>query len=330
VKTTDPHPVDLPTLFSPIADDLGRVRERIGDVLTGAVWPVGDYLAQLDLSGGKMLRPALTLLSGQAVGPLKTDHIELAAIVEMIHLASLLHDDVIDQARTRRGQTSANVLWGNTQAVLLGDYILSRAFAMAAALNLPSAAEVMCQTAEAICTGEIRQNLRKGDRDLSESEYLTIIEAKTASLFGGCCYLGALAGCAEPSVCQSTRQYGMALGMAFQITDDLLDILGSSAQEGKTLGTDLFHEKLTLPVIYWLRQGDQRQRQAEFSRFAEQSDLAALGRAIRQSDAAAYTLSRAEAYVRTAKDSLNPLPDSASKDALLGLLSYVLSRGEPD
>ena len=326
MKAANVNTVHLPTLLGPVADRLECVRRRIAQALSEASFPVDGFLSLLNPGGGKMLRPALTLLSGQCVGPLTEKHVELAAMVEMIHLASLLHDDVIDQARTRRKQASANVLWGNTQAVLLGDFVLSKAFGMGAALNLSGAAQVLCRTAEAICSGEIQQNMHKGNRNLSESEYLTIIEAKTASLFGACCYLGALAGQAEPSVCKSLQQYGIALGMAFQITDDLLDILGNADEEGKTLGTDLFNEKLTLPVIYWLGQPDTDRRRASFNEFAERQDSAALGRAIGQSDAVAYTLGRAGAYVQQAIDSLKPLPDSPSKETLLGLVSYVLNR----
>ena len=327
--STHSHSVDLTALLSPVSADLERVRRRIGDVLSDAVWPVGDYLSQLDVGGGKMLRAALTLLSGQAVGSPGEKHIDLAALVELIHLASLLHDDVIDQAKTRRGCPSANIRWGNNQAVLLGDYLLSRPLASAETLNLAGAAKVMCQTAEAICTGEIRQNFCKGDLDLSESDYLQIIEAKTASLFGACCYLGAFAADDKSLASTYCRQYGIALGMAFQITDDLLDIVGCADKEGKTLGTDLFNEKLTLPVIYWLRQGDGPARQAEFLRFSERSDAPALAQAIRQSDAAAYTLSRAGDFIRQAKEALVPLPESVAKDALLGLATYVLLRATP-
>lgn len=310
----------------PISPELEKVRQRIEQTLAKSAGGVGDGLLQLGLGGGKMLRPALVLLGGQCVGPLRPEHIELGAIIEMIHLASLLHDDVIDQAQTRRGRSSANALWGNTQAVLLGDFVLSKAFGLGAAVGLSGAAAVLCQTAEAICTGEIQQNLRKGDWSLTEADYLTIIEGKTASLFGACCSLGGLAGGAEPSVCDSLRRYGVSLGFAFQITDDLLDILGSSAAEGKTLGTDFLHEKLTLPVIHWLGQGGDPQRKARLEQLLRDSDHAGLCEAMRRSGAVDYTLRRAEDFSQKAQESLAELPDVEAKKILLSLVSYVSHR----
>lgn len=294
-------------------------------VLSDSANPAGEFLSQLDLGGGKMLRPAMTLLAGQCCGSLNDAHLELAAMMEMIHLASLLHDDVIDQARTRRKRSSANALWGNTQAVLLGDYVLSKAFAMGAALRLSEATAVLCQTAQAICTGEIRQNLRKGDWKLTEPEYLAIIEAKTASLFGACCSLGAMAGKTEPPLKDSLHKYGTAFGMAFQMIDDLLDILGDAQEEGKTLGADLLNEKLTLPVIHWLQEGG-AERQNTLRQCIQSSDRTALCQSIRQSGAVEYTLRRAQDYAHIANTALAPLHDSDAKQSLLGLVSYVISR----
>jgi octaprenyl-diphosphate synthase len=325
VKMTDPHSVDLENLFWPIADDIERVRRRIGLVLAEAKAPVGERLKQLDFAGGKMLRPALTLLSGRCFGLLSDDHIELAAMMEMVHLASLLHDDVIDQAQTRRGRTSANALWGNTQAVLLGDFVLSKAFAMGSTLRLSDAASILCKTAEAICTGEIQQNLRKGDWKLTEEDYLGIIEAKTASLFSACCHLGALAGKADVSAQIGLKNYGLALGIAFQITDDLLDILGDDNDQGKTLGTDLLNEKLTLPVINWLQQGGD-ERTSAFRQLIQNADRSAFCRTIRNSGAVEYSLRRADEFAQMAKASLDVVPDTSAKKSLLGLLSYVLDR----
>lgn len=325
VKMTDPHSVDLETLLWPIADDIERVRRRIGLVLAEAKAPVGERLKQLDFAGGKMLRPALTLLSGRCFGLLSDDHIELAAMMEMVHLASLLHDDVIDQAQTRRGRTSANALWGNTQAVLLGDFVLSKAFAMGSMLRLSDAPSILCKTAEAICTGEIQQNLRKGDWKLTEEDYLGIIEAKTASLFSACCHLGALAGKADESSQIGLKNYGLAMGIAFQITDDLLDILGDDNDQGKTLGTDLLNEKLTLPVIIWLRQGGDERINA-FRQLIQNADRSAFCSTIRNSGAVEYSLRCANEFAQMAKTSLDVVPDTSAKKSLLGLLSYILDR----
>lgn len=325
MKTTETHSVDLSTLLRPIAADLERVRCCIEQTLSQTALPFGDFISQLDLCGGKMLRPALVLYAGQCIGPLRPVHSELAAITEMIHLASLLHDDVIDEARTRRGQSSANTLWGNAQAVLLGDFVLSKAFAMGTTLRLPDATAILCQTAEAICTGEIRQNLQRGDWTITEADYLAVIENKTASLFGTCCRLGAMASEAEPSVQDRLQQYGTAIGMVFQMTDDVLDILGSAKEEGKTLGTDLFNEKLTLPVIHWLRQGD-GEREKILKQLIRSRDRAALCETLQSGQAIAYTLCRAKEYARTANAALAGLPDGIARQSLTNLVSYILGR----
>lgn len=325
MKTTNHNISDLSTLLRPVAADLEQVRECISRVLTEVVWPVGDLLSQLDLCGGKMLRPAMTLLGGKCLGSVAPEQIDLAAIMEMIHLASLLHDDVIDQAQARRGRRSANALWGNTQAVLLGDFVLSKAFALGTALHLPEASAILCKTAEAICTGEMRQNLQKGDWTITEADYLAVIEAKTASLFGTCCQLGALAGKAEPAMQTHLQQYGTAFGMLFQIADDLLDIFGDTNKEGKSLGADLFNEKLTLPVVHWLMQ-DRQQRQNVLKRLMQSADRATLRQTLHESGAVDYTLGRAEDYARIACAALAELPESDAKQSLLGLVAYVVGR----
>ncbi len=210
---------------------------------------------QLDSIGagrGKLFRSAIVLLSGKACGSLRQEHIDLAAIVELVHTATLLHDDVIDKAGTRRGGPTANVLWGNTAAVLMGDFLLSRAFLAGAELNIPTAAKVLSQTAEQICQGELLQNLRRGCWQMSQDEYFEIIQAKTASLFAAGCYLAALGSAAREPVAGLLSEYGRCLGLAFQITDDILDITGDSTRAGKTLRTDLAQGKLTLPVIHFL------------------------------------------------------------------------------
>lgn len=322
MNSSRPKPVPIQTLLSPIAADVERVRQRIAKALTHSDVPVGEYLSRLDVGGGKMLRPAMVLLAGQATGKLRDTHIELAAIVEMIHLASLLHDDVIDKADQRRGRPSANALWGNTQAVLLGDFVLSKAFGMAAMLELPTAAEILCQTAEAICTGEIQQNVHKGNWNLTEAEYLAIVEGKTAALFSACGALGALAAGADAAALDALRHYGTAAGTAFQITDDLLDIVGDAAAEGKTLGTDILGEKPTLPILYWLGRDD-KQRQHCIDRLLGGEDIRPL---VIKSGAATYALTCASQYVQQAHTSLVVLPDTPAKTILHHLALHILER----
>ena len=201
----------------------------------------------------------MVLLCGQLVSDLKDVHIDQASIVELIHIASLLHDDVIDKAQLRRGKPSANALWGNTVAVLLGDFLLSRAFTLAAQSQLNGAAAVLGQSTQILCKGEIKQNLFKQRWQLTEQEYFQIIEAKTATLFRCSCHLGALCSGANEQQVDALREFGFHFGLLFQMADDLRDILSSETQEGKTLGTDLRENKLTLSVIHWIHQDPARQ-----------------------------------------------------------------------
>ncbi|MBN2513260.1 MAG: polyprenyl synthetase family protein [Sedimentisphaerales bacterium] len=250
---THPKPAGISELFAPVAEQLELVRSQLVGRLTSRYDSVNHQMESVGAGQGKLFRAAMVLLSGKAIGSIRHEHIEFAMMVELVHTATLLHDDVIDQARTRRNQPTMNQLWGNTAAVLMGDFLLSRAFLAGAELNIPRSGKILSQTAEQICQGELLQNLRQGDVSLTEEDYLEIIEGKTASLFSAACVLGALASKADPVLEDMLREYGRCVGMAFQITDDILDITGDDKHIGKTLGTDLGQNKLTLPLIYCLR-----------------------------------------------------------------------------
>jgi octaprenyl-diphosphate synthase len=307
-----------------IRPQLRSVQQRIAEQSETPDPVLAPVLAELTARRGKMLRPALLLLCGKLVADLKPEHIDLAAIVELIHMASLLHDDVIDKAQLRRGKPSANALWGNTVAVLLGDFLLSRAFTLASHAQLNGAAAVLGQTTQALCVGEIKQNLFKGRLQVTEQEYFEIIEAKTAALFGGCCQLGGLCSGGSEQQVAAFREFGFRFGLAFQVADDLRDVLSSEAQEGKTLGTDLQEGKLTLPVIHWLRQ-DPAQRQARIAMLTTMTQAAPLAEQLRQAGSIDYAL----AYVRTtqnsAKHALERFDATPEKDALLALTDRISS-----
>jgi octaprenyl-diphosphate synthase len=233
---------------SQLEEVTGYVREQ----LRSEDVQIDRLLNPLSERPGKMFRPRLLLLSGMAAGRLEDLHIKIAAITELIHIATLIHDDVIDEAKIRRGADTLNKLTDNETAVLLGDLILSKIFQLCAQLQRPDIEKMLGQITQQICTGELRQNLNRENWEMSESDYVEIIAGKTGSLMAGCCYLGGYIARAEESVTDALKGFGENLGIAFQITDDILDLKGSECAIGKTLGTDLQKNKPTLPMIHLL------------------------------------------------------------------------------
>ncbi|MCI0498405.1 MAG: polyprenyl synthetase family protein [Planctomycetales bacterium] len=312
--------------FEPVREELAAVQRRIVEQMHSPDQDINACLQVLSERPGKMLRPALLLLSGQAVGGvLQKEHINLAAMIEMVHMASLLHDDVIDRASLRRGSPSANALWGNTAAVLLGDFLLSRAFSLGAASRLDGAAALLGQTAQTLCAGELKQNLLRGRRDLTEAAYFQIIGSKTAALFSCCCRLGALAAGVSCTQEQALGDYGFGFGMAFQIADDMLDILSTEAQTGKTQGIDLKQEKWTLPVIHWFNQ-DSAGRQIRIEQWTAAKDLRGLIQQMRRAGSMGYALGQALRHVKQAKLKLDGFAQTPAKEALLSLADSILLR----
>src|SRR5271170_5393063 len=243
----------LSSLFAPIAAELADAERIFHDEL-GSRFPfvqqLVDHCADFH---GKRLRPALVLLSGKASGRITEAHAVLAAVVEMIHTATLVHDDVLDEATIRRHAATVNAEWGNETAVLLGDFLFTHAFHLAASLDSTRACRWIGHSTNKVCEGEMQQVHHRGNLDLSENEYFEIIEGKTAELTAACCRLGASYADAPESTVAALDRYGRNLGIAFQIADDVLDIWGEERIAGKSLGTDLEKQKLTLPVIYLLR-----------------------------------------------------------------------------
>jgi octaprenyl-diphosphate synthase len=273
-----------------------------------------------------MIRPALVLLSGKAVGKVTDEHIRVAAILEVIHNATLLHDDVIDEGQKRRGSPTVNNLWGNEAAVLLGDFLLSRVFKMCADLR-PQVSKIIAATAARICEGELRQIVQRQNGQLSESEYIDIITEKSAALFSSCCHLGGLlAGASEVQI-RSLSDFGLNTGIAFQITDDLLDIIGDEGKTGKTLGSDVDKDKLTLAVIHLFDAVDGREKRnlrSKLSAWGENKKL--LVEALRSHGSLEYAHSRAQEFVAKAIELLAGLKESDSKDALIEIAGFVADR----
>ena len=239
-------------LFGPIAPALRRVEQRLQAELTSSDPRVDDVVRHGYRLGGKRLRPALVLLVGKAVGTLTSAHELLGVVVEMIHTATLVHDDVLDEAQLRRHVDTVNARWGNEKSVLLGDFLFSHAFYLAATVDAdaPTACELIGRTTNRVCHGDLRQTLAEGDLALTQADYFEIIDGKTAELCACCCRLGAVYAGATSEVADAMESYGRNLGMAFQIADDLLDLTGDEATTGKTTGADLAKQKMTLPLIY--------------------------------------------------------------------------------
>jgi len=313
----------IDALFEPVRNELAEVQGLIAEQMQSPEEEINSCLRFLRQRPGKMLRPALLLLCGKTIEErLTTEHRDLAAMIELVHMASLLHDDVIDSADLRRGFPSANALWGNTAAVLLGDYLLCRAFSLGILCRLADAAKLLGQTAQTLCTGELKQNLLKGRPSLNEQDYLQIIESKTAVLFACGCRLGAMASGASEAQEKALKDFGLHFGMAFQIADDLQDILSTAAQTGKTQGIDRTQEKWTLPVIRWISQ-DGSDRQARINQWSSATDVRVLINQMRSDGSIDYAFQQARQEVQQAKQQLDSLPDTPARQSLKMLADHI-------
>jgi octaprenyl-diphosphate synthase len=317
--------------FRLIGDQLSRVRKIINEQLTvtSKNGDIKELLEHISSRSGKMIRPGLVLLAGRCCGKTTDEHINVAAIIEMIHNATLLHDDVIDEGKQRRGLPTINSLWGNESAVLLGDFLLSRVLKMCAELN-PKAAKVIAAAAVRLCEGELRQVVQKHCWQLSEMEYLDVITEKSAVLFSSSCLLGGLLAGASESQTQSLADFGLNAGIAFQITDDLLDIVGDESKTGKTLGSDVDKHKLTLALIHLLKAVDEREKNTIINSFLDRKDAQydknALVEILGRYGSLEYARSRAREFVATAKQALADLKQSDSKDALIETAEFIAGR----
>jgi octaprenyl-diphosphate synthase len=315
-------------LYEPIAAELAEA-ECIFQAELGSRFPfvqgLVDHCADFQ---GKRLRPALVLLSAQASGTVRQAHPVLAAVVEMIHTATLVHDDVLDEAVVRRHAATVNAEWGNETAVLLGDYLFTHAFHLAASLESTQACRWIGEATNKVCEGEMQQIHHRGNLDLDEQDYFMIIEGKTAELTAASCRLGAAyAGAPEHAVAALDR-FGRELGIAFQIADDVLDIWGEERVTGKSLGTDLEKQKLTLPVIRLLRLVDPATAVAvrRILIDAGPDQRRQLRPFLEESGALEYSWHRAKQHVKHALDSLDCLNDSLAKSTLRMLSQYVVRR----
>lgn len=321
--------MDLKDILSPIVPDMQRVDRLIRAKLDSEVALIREIGAYIVSAGGKRLRPALVLLSARALGSRGGEAELLAATIEFIHTATLLHDDVVDESGLRRGRKTANALWGNAGAVLSGDFLYSRSFQMMVDAGRMPVMRVMADATNAISEGEVLQLLNCGDPDVDEQRYLRVIELKTARLFEAATRLGAIAADAGPEIERAMAAYGSKLGIAFQLVDDLLDYTADPAVSGKNLGADLAEGKPTLPLIHAMRTGSPEQ--AGLVRDAivngRLDNLEKVLKTVESTGAIPYTRALAERYCREAEDALGGIPDSPYKDALVQLARYNMQRG---
>jgi octaprenyl-diphosphate synthase len=315
-------------MFAPIARDLDEVERLLRQTLESPRPGVGRLIAHLAPYRGKRLRPALLLLTARACGRAGPAHHLLAAVVEMIHTATLVHDDVLDSATVRRHAPTVNAGWGNQASILLGDYLFTHAFHLSSTLDDVQACRLIGEATNRLCEGELHQVVQKGNLDLGEAEYFDIIDAKTAELTACSCRLGALYSGAGEDVVEQLSSYGRSLGMAFQIADDLLDLVGEEEKAGKSLGTDLEQQKLTLPVIRLLATApaEQAGRVRSLLRSTVPTRRAVLARELEASGALAYARRRAEEFAARAAADLECLPPSECRTILEALTERVVNR----
>jgi len=311
-----------------LKDDMAQVDQVIRLRLRSEVALVNQVAEYIIASGGKRLRPAMVVLCAKALGYQGSHHHELAAVVEFIHTATLLHDDVVDESALRRGRDTANALFGNAASVLVGDFLYSRAFQMMVSVQDMHVMEILAEATNVIAEGEVLQLMNCNDPDISEDAYLRVIRYKTAKLFEASGRLGAVVANAGSEVESALGRYGMHLGTAFQLIDDVLDYSGNAEQTGKNVGDDLAEGKPTLPLLHVMRHGTSEQagkvRHAIEQGTAE--EFAAILEAIHATGALDYTRECARKEAQLAADALACLPDSVYKDALLELCGFAVDR----
>ena len=318
----------LEMIYSPIRQEMDRVEKCLSDELSSEQPFVNQMVRHGVRMGGERLRPALVLLSGHASGKTTDLHIQLATSVELIHTATLVHDDVLDEADMRRHLETVNARWDNEASILIGDYILAQSIRLAAAADTPFACRAIGVASQKMCEGELRQISNRGNYALSEEEYLAIVTGKTAELCACCCQIGAHYAGADETTQELLAGYGRDLGIAFQIADDLLDLLGDEAVAGKSLGTDLVKQKTTLPLIRLLSELDAQDREKVIELLGDPANhrKEVLGPWFDRTDAIAYAQTRAHDFLQSAIERLAGLDDSEAVTSLRALAEFAINR----
>lgn len=314
--------------YEAVKADFKAVNTLIIASLSSHVPLVEEISGYLIEAGGKRLRPLLVLLSANACGYNGRNHITLAAVIEFLHTAMLLHDDVVDASDLRRGRKTVNAAWGNPASVLVGDFLHSRAFEMMVKIGDMRVMEILSHATNTIAEGEVQQLTNVRNPDLTEAAYLEVISRKTAMLFEAASHSGAVLAGATPAQENALREFGLHIGLAFQLIDDLLDYEGSTEAMGKNIGDDLAEGKVTLPLIAAMRNGDQDA--AVFIRkvitAGGATNLQTMADTVRRTGGLQYTLGLAEAERDAAINCLEHLPDSTFKEAMQTLANFAVSR----
>jgi octaprenyl-diphosphate synthase len=313
--------IALKRAFEPISEGLQEVEDQIRAQARAFDPAVEPYVAYAIESHGKRLRPALALLAGGATGSIRAEHANLAVIVELIHAATLVHDDILDHAELRRNQPTANARWGNSLAVLLGDCLFAHALRLAAAFDDNRMCRRIADAASEVCSGEIIQTQRRFDLHLSVPDYFRILEKKTGALFAVATELGALLNGASTEIQTALHQFGMRLGTAYQIYDDCVDLAGEEDKVGKTLGSDLRRGKLTLPVLHLLQTSDAAERARLCGMIVEgrEEDIRSLIDTTVASGAVQYAVATGRRMLEEARECLQTLAHSPHRESLTSL-----------
>jgi octaprenyl-diphosphate synthase len=320
--------MQTPTFLAPVAGGLQRVDEVIRARLDSDVALVRQIAEYIIAGGGKRLRPALLLMTAEAAGYRGEAQYELAAVVEFIHTATLLHDDVVDESHLRRGRGTANAMFGNAAAVLVGDFLYSRAFQMMVGVSNMRVMSVLADATNTIAEGEVLQLINCHDADVDERRYLEVVRRKTAKLFEAAARLGGVLGGVTPEIEEALATYGMHLGTAFQLVDDVLDYSGDAAQIGKSLGDDLAEGKPTLPLIRAMAAGSADEAAIVRRAIVEggRDHFAAVLAAIRRTGSLDYARAAALSEAEAAQHALRALAPSASRESLLELAAFSVTR----
>ncbi|MCL4810984.1 MAG: polyprenyl synthetase family protein [Vicinamibacteraceae bacterium] len=323
-------PTDLAQIFEPVRTDLERVEQEYVRQVESRVQLIPQIGRYISGSGGKRVRPALLLMAARLTGYTGDRAVLYASVVEFIHTATLVHDDIIDEAELRRGRMAVHSRWGNDITVLLGDYLYIKSMAMALTQDSLDIIRLLCDVTLRMIEGELYQLTKNGDVEISEEEHLEIIRRKTAFLFAGCAKIGGLLGNAAPAQLDALWEYGYNLGIAFQLVDDLLDYTADENVLGKPVGSDLREGKVTLPIITLMQQGgpraDQVIRRVVSERTVSQEDWREIKALLDETRACELAYDQAVAYVRKAQAELAQFPPGRERESLHALAEYVLLR----
>jgi octaprenyl-diphosphate synthase len=330
IAQNSPVSADLAQIFEPIREDLEAVEREFVRHIQSRVALIPEMGRYIQKSGGKRVRPAVLLMASRLGGYQGDRAVLYASVVEFIHTATLVHDDIIDGADLRRGRLAVHSRWGNDITVLLGDYLYIKSMAMALTQDSLEIIRLLCDVTLRMIEGELYQLTKTGDVDITEEEHFEIIRRKTAFLFGGCAQIGGMLGSVTAEREAALREYGFNLGIAFQLVDDLLDYTADAAALGKPVGGDLREGKVTLPIIFLLQRGseeaDRLIRTVVQERAVDDDQWREIVRLLRDHHATRLAFERAVEYANRAKTCLNAFPPSRERDALMALPDYVLAR----